>query len=116
MRDTLAELQKDGWTIEGTNSNHIRLEHPEVNTFVIAPNTTSNHRAPLDVRAERRKALKISEQARLLASTTSQLPVPPSFDLPRLQEPSSKRRKPRRNDVERTRQAIVASVQDAAPS
>ena len=54
-------------------------------------------------------AVKMSEQARLLASTTSQLQVPSSFDLPLTQEPSSKRRKPRWNEVERTRRAIVAA-------
>lgn len=113
MRDTLAGLQKDGWTIETTNGGHIRLERPGVPNPIIAPKTASDHRAALNVRAVCRKALKLSAEAKLMASTTPQRQVAPSHDLPLLQDPS--RRRKARWSAERARQALVAQVQAAAP-
>jgi predicted RNA binding protein YcfA (HicA-like mRNA interferase family) len=114
MRDTLADLQKDGWIIETTNGNHIRLQHPDAAEFVIAPKTTSDHRACLNVRSDCRKALKMSEQARLLASATPQLPTAPLRDLPLLQIPSA-RKKPRWDADEHRRQQVDVAVQAAVP-
>ena len=116
MRDTLAVLQKDGWTFGTMNGGHIRLEHPDApGVFVTAPKTAPDIRAALNVRSDCRRTLKMSAEARLLASTTPQLPVAPSRELPLLQEPS-RRKRGRWTAAERARQALVAEVQAAAPS
>lgn len=58
MGEVFREARREGWSVEKTKGGHVRLRHPDVEGFIIAPKTTRSHDAPRNALALMRRALR----------------------------------------------------------
>lgn len=63
-KKTIRELEGDGWRVEYTGSNHLRLTHPDARKPVFVSGSPSDWRAMRKVRRDMRMALQGNQEGK----------------------------------------------------